>query len=289
MRIKKKKLWDKLKFRYKITVTNDTTLEETFSAKLSMLHGIITMSVVAVIGTALIIILLAFTNLKVFIPGFPSGQLRAQIISNMVRADSLEQEIYKRDQYFQGLREVFGQNVTPLPDSPTLTEVQENVSPLDTMTFAISETESAFRAEIEQKERFNLSVGMKNQENEYYHFFPPVEGIVSRAYNEKNKHFGTDIVAKQDAKVTSVLDGMVVFADWTIKTGYVIHVQHKNNLLSIYKHNSVLLKQQGDYVRAGEVLAVVGNTGEESSGAHLHFELWRGGNPLDPENFIKFK
>ena len=97
------------------------------------------------------------------------------------------------------------------------------------------------------------------------------------------------MVAKQDAKITSVLDGTVVFADWTIKTGYVIHVQHKNNLLSIYKHNSVLLKQQGDYVRAGEVLAVIGNTGEESSGAHLHFELWRGGNPLDPENFIKFK
>ena len=116
-----------------------------------------------------------------------------------------------------------------------------------------------------------------------------MEGIVTQSFDEKKRHYGTDIVAKANAKVAAVLDGVVIFTDWTVKTGYVIQVQHTNDLISVYKHNSILLKKQGDYVRAGEVLVVVGNTGEESSGPHLHFELWRAGNPLNPENFIKFK
>ena len=147
----------------------------------------------------------------------------------------------------------------------------------------------AFRAEIEERERFNLGFDIKQQTKDYYHFFPPVDGMITQRFDEKCRHYGVDVVAKANAKVASVLDGVVVFTDWTIKTGYVIQVQHANNLLSIYKHNSSLLKKQGEHVRAGEVLGVVGNTGEESSGPHLHFELWRAGNPLNPEDFIKFK
>lgn len=124
----------------------------------------------------------------------------------------------------------------------------------DTVQFKLSEQESDFRAEIEEKERFNLGFGIKEQNKDYYHFFPPVEGMVTQSFDEKKRHYGTDIVAKANAKVAAVLDGVVVFTDWTIKTGYVIQVQHANDLLSVYKHNSVLLKKQGDYVRAGEVL-----------------------------------
>lgn len=289
MKKKNVKLWDRLKYRYKIAIINDTTYEEKFGARLSMLHGIITLSVIGVIVTSFTIFLIAFTNLKEFIPGYPSGQLRKQIVANLIRTDSLEYELYKRDQYIHGLKQLFGETSDPKAAVSQQKESLTSSSSYDSIQFSLTENESNFRSEIEEKERFNLSFGLKTQENEYYHFFPPVEGIVTRAYDEKARHYGTDIVAKQDAKVSSVLDGIVIFADWTVKTGYSIHVQHKNNLISIYKHNSVLLKQQGDYVRAGEVLALVGNTGEESSGAHLHFELWRAGNPLDPENFIKFK
>lgn len=289
MRKKKVKLWDRLKYRYKIAIINDTTYEEKFGARLSMLHGIITLSVVGVIATLFTIFLIAFTNLKEFIPGYPSGQLRKQIIANLIKTDSLEYELYKRDQYIIGFKQVFNDPKTSDIDSTPIKASVANTISYDSLQFSLSKNESTFRSEIEEKERFNLSFGLKAKENEYYHFFPPVEGIITRAYDEKSRHYGTDIVAKQDAKVSSVLDGIVIFADWTLKTGYVIHVQHKNNLISIYKHNSVLLKRQGDYVRAGEVLALVGNTGEETSGAHLHFELWRAGNPLDPENFIKFK
>ena len=160
----------------------------------------------------------------------------------------------------------------------------------DSLQFRLSETESAFRAEIEERERFNLGVGLENQPNhEYYHFFPPVEGVVTQHLNENERHYGTDIVAKANAKVAAVMDGVVVFTDWTVKTGYVIQIQHANDFLSVYKHNSTLLKKQGDHVRAGEVIAIVGNTGEETTGPHLHFELWRAGNPLNPEDFIQFK
>ena len=208
------------------------------------------------------------------------------IAGNAIRVDSLEHELMKRDRFLTSLQLVLSGG-----DTTQMQQIRNDSlkAGYDTVQFKLSEQESDFRAEIEEKERFNLGFGIKEQNKDYYHFFPPVEGMVTQSFDEKKRHYGTDIVAKANAKVAAVLDGVVVFTDWTIKTGYVIQVQHANDLLSVYKHNSVLLKKQGDYVRAGEVLGVVGNTGEESSGPHLHFELWRAGNPLNPEDFIKFK
>ena len=265
----KVRLWDRLKYKYKLSVINETSYEEVFNFRLSQLHVLTALSVLAVILVVLTILLIAFTGLREFIPGYPDGNMRQMIAQNALRVDSLENELLKRDRFFKSIRLVLNGG--------------------DTIRFQISEQENEFRAAIEERERFNLSLGMKEQNHDYYHFFPPVEGIVTQSFDEKKRHYGTDIVAKANAKVAAVLDGVVIFTDWTVKTGYVIQVQHSNYLISVYKHNSILLKKQGDYVRAGEVLGVVGNTGEESSGPHLHFELWRAGNPLNPENFIKFK
>ena len=256
----KVRLWDRLKYKYKLSVINETSYEEVFNFRLSQLHVLTALSVLAVILVVLTILLIAFTGLREFIPGYPDGNMRQMIAQNALRVDSLERSREDTARYRN-----------------------------DTIRFQISEQENEFRAAIEERERFNLSLGMKEQNHDYYHFFPPVEGIVTQSFDEKKRHYGTDIVAKANAKVAAVLDGVVIFTDWTVKTGYVIQVQHTNDLISVYKHNSILLKKQGDYVRAGEVLGVVGNTGEESSGPHLHFELWRAGNPLNPENFIKFK
>ena len=273
----KVRLWDRLKYKYKLSVINETSYEEVFNFRLSQLHVLTALSVLAVILVVLTILLIAFTDLREFIPGYPDGNMRV---------DSLENELLKRDRFFKSIRLVLnGGDTTSLERSREDTARYRN----DTIRFQISEQENEFRAAIEERERFNLSLGMKEQNHDYYHFFPPVEGIVTQSFDEKKRHYGTDIVAKANAKVAAVLDGVVIFTDWTVKTGYVIQVQHTNDLISVYKHNSILLKKQGDYVRAGEVLGVVGNTGEESSGPHLHFELWRAGNPLNPENFIKFK
>ncbi|HAC94616.1 MAG TPA: peptidase M23 [Odoribacter splanchnicus] len=282
----KVRLWDRLKYKYKLSVINETSYEEVFNFRLSQLHVLTALSVLAVILVVLTILLIAFTDLREFIPGYPDGNMRQMIAQNALRVDSLENELLKRDRFFKSIRLVLnGGDTTSLERSREDTARYRN----DTIRFQISEQENEFRAAIEERERFNLSLGMKEQNHDYYHFFPPVEGIVTQSFDEKKRHYGTDIVAKVNAKVAAVLDGVVIFTDWTVKTGYVIQVQHTNDLISVYKHNSILLKKQGDYVRAGEVLGVVGNTGEESSGPHLHFELWRAGNPLNPENFIKFK
>ena len=282
----KVRLWDRLKYKYKLSVINETSYEEVFNFRLSQLHVLTALSVLAVILVVLTILLIAFTDLREFIPGYPDGNMRQMIAQNALRVDSLENELLKRDRFFKSIRLVLNGG-----DSPSLERSREDTARYrnDTIRFQISEQENEFRAAIEERERFNLSLGMKEQNHDYYHFFPPVEGIVTQSFDEKKRHYGTDIVAKANAKVAAVLDGVVIFTDWTVKTGYVIQVQHTNDLISVYKHNSILLKKQGDYVRAGEVLGVVGNTGEESSGPHLHFELWRAGNPLNPENFIKFK
>ena len=282
----KVRLWDRLKYKYKLSVINETSYEEVFNFRLSQLHVLTALSVLAVILVVLTILLIAFTGLREFIPGYPDGNMRQMMAQNALRVDSLENELLKRDRFFKSIRLVLnGGDTTSLERSREDTARYRN----DTIRFQISEQENEFRAAIEERERFNLSLGMKEQNHDYYHFFPPVEGIVTQSFDEKKRHYGTDIVAKANAKVAAVLDGVVIFTDWTVKTGYVIQVQHTNDLISVYKHNSILLKKQGDYVRAGEVLGVVGNTGEESSGPHLHFELWRAGNPLNPENFIKFK
>ena len=282
----KVRLWDRLKYKYKLSVINETSYEEVFNFRLSQLHVLTALSVLAVILVVLTILLIAFTDLREFIPGYPDGNMRQMIAQNALRVDSLENELLKRDRFFKSIRLVLnGGDTTSLERSREDTARYRN----DTIRFQISEQENEFRAAIEERERFNLSLGMKEQNHDYYHFFPPVVGIVTQSFDEKKRHYGTDIVAKANAKVAAVLDGVVIFTDWTVKTGYVIQVQHTNDLISVYKHNSILLKKQGDYVRAGEVLGVVGNTGEESSGPHLHFELWRAGNPLNPENFIKFK
>ena len=282
----KVRLWDRLKYKYKLSVINETSYEEVFNFRLSQLHVLTALSVLAVILVVLTILLIAFTDLREFIPGYPDGNMRQMIAQNALRVDSLENELLKRGRFFKSIRLVLnGGDTTSLERSREDTARYRN----DTIRFQISEQENEFRAAIEERERFNLSLGMKEQNHDYYHFFPPVEGIVTQSFDEKKRHYGTDIVAKANAKVAAVLDGVVIFTDWTVKTGYVIQVQHTNDLISVYKHNSILLKKQGDYVRAGEVLGVVGNTGEESSGPHLHFELWRAGNPLNPENFIKFK
>ncbi len=282
----KVKRWERLRYKYKLSVVNETSYEEVLKFRLSRLHVLMVLSVLAVLLVSLTILLIAFTDLREFIPGYPDRNMRKMMAQNAIRVDSLTDEVMKRDRYLNAIQLVLNG-----ADSSYLQMARNGrlKAGYDTVHFELSEQESAFRAEIEEQERFNLGLGIKEQNKDYYHFFPPIEGVVTQVFDEKKRHYGTDIVAKANAKVAAVLDGVVVFTGWTVKTGYVIQVQHANNLLSIYKHNSILLKQHGDYVRAGEVVAVVGNTGEESSGPHLHFELWRAGNPLNPEDFIRFK
>jgi murein DD-endopeptidase MepM/ murein hydrolase activator NlpD len=171
--------------------------------------------------------------------------------------------------------------------------MQDTTRNYKSITFGNSPEDSALRARVENEDKYNLTLGPVTSESATslagLHFFPPVKGIVSGKFDPRTKHFGTDIVTKPKSPVDAALDGTVIFTGWTMETGFVIEVQHSNNIVSVYKHNSALLKETGDMVRTGEAIAIVGDSGElYTSGPHLHFEIWYKGTPLDPEKHIIF-
>jgi murein DD-endopeptidase MepM/ murein hydrolase activator NlpD len=153
-----------------------------------------------------------------------------------------------------------------------------------------SQNDLQFRKDVENEPASLKFAGATMRKNVLanYLFFSPVKGMVTSSFNSVDEHYGVDVAAKKDEFIKSTLDGTIVFAGFTSGDGYVVEVQHENNLMSIYKHNSQILKKAGDKVKSGEPIAVIGNTGESSKGPHLHFELWHNGLPINPEEFIIF-
>jgi murein DD-endopeptidase MepM/ murein hydrolase activator NlpD len=199
--------------------------------------------------------------------------------------DSLEQKINLYDRYFHDLRAMLsGENAL---DSVARRDsvVRPNLNELKRINH-----DSLFKDELEQ-EQFNLHLSPGSTRKSGLAsllFFPPLKGMVTSKQDIAAGHYGVDVVAKLNSRVSSALDGTVVFAEWTMETGYVMIIQHDQNIVTSYKHNAELLKKQGEKVKAGEVIAIMGNTGKETTGPHLHFELWVNGNPINPEDYISF-
>ncbi|MBK7131365.1 MAG: M23 family metallopeptidase [Bacteroidales bacterium] len=282
---KKKNNW---RDKYRFSVINDHTFEEVWRIRLTQYNAflLITFLVIFIIGATTSLI--AFTNLREFIPGYPDVTMRRNILMSAIRLDSLDRELALRDKYFANLNAIIS-GKQPVE----LSSLQDTSRSYNSINFTSSSDDSALRARVENEERYNLTLGPAPAEPASnlagLHFFPPVKGIISGRYEVRTKHFGTDIVTKPKALVSAALDGTVIFTGWTMETGFVIQVQHPNNLISIYKHNASLLKETGDLVRAGETISVVGDSGElYTSGPHLHFEIWYKGSPLDPEKHILF-
>lgn len=282
---KKKRNW---RDKYRFSVVNDTTFEEVWRVRLTQYNAflLITAIVLAIIGATASLI--AFTNLREVIPGYPDVTMRRNILMSAIRLDSLERELELRDKYFANLNAVISGK-----EPVGLYSAQDTTGYYNEITFRKTPEDSALRARVENEERYNLTLGSALAEPVTslagLHFFPPVKGIISGKYDLRTKHFGTDIVTKPKSPVSAALDGTVIFTGWTMETGYVIQVQHTNNIVSVYKHNASLLKETGDLVRAGEPISIVGGSGElYTSGPHLHFEIWYKGSPLDPEKHILF-
>ena len=282
---KKKNNW---RDKYRFSVINDHTLEEIWRVKLTRYNAflLITFLIVFIIGATSAMI--SFTNLREFIPGYPDVTMRRNILMSAIRLDSLDRELKLRDKYFDNLNAIIMGN-----QPVTMSARQDTTKNYKAIKFSSSSDDSVLRTRVENEERYNLTIGPATPESvsglASLHFFPPVKGIISGRYDVRTKHFGTDIVTKPKALVSTVLDGTVIFTGWTMETGFVIEVQHSNNIVSVYKHNANLLKETGDLVRAGDAISVVGDSGElYTSGPHLHFEIWYKGSPLDPEKHILF-
>ncbi len=282
---KKKNNW---RDKYRFSVVNDHTYEEVWRIRLTRYNAflLITFLVVFIIGTTSSLI--AFTNLREFIPGYPDVVMRRNILMSSIRLDSLDRELILRDKYFANMNAI----ISGKQPAEIYTR-QDTSGNFKSINFAVSSEDSTLRARVEKDERYNLTLGPSSPEAVTslagLHFFPPVKGIISGRYDIRTKHFGTDIVTKPDAYVSAALDGTVIFTGWTMETGFVIEIQHLNNIVSVYKHNASLLRETGDLVRAGETISVVGSSGEMyTSGPHLHFEIWYKGSALDPEKHIIF-
>lgn len=287
---KSKSLVDKLRHKYRLAVFNEQTFEEVFGMRLSRLNVFITIGITSIALIIFVIYLIAFTGLREYIPGYPSGHERRLIIQNTQRVDSLIWEIERRDKFFRDIRAIMSGE---LPEGATAEDIDSlNEYNNNKISFKKSEEDSIFREQIEREEKFNLSAfetTSNKLELEHRFLFTPLKGVVVNKFGESEGHFGVDIVAKEGARVSSVLEGTVIFTGWTVETGYVIQVQHSHNLISLYKHNERLLKSMGDKVQAGEAIAHVGNSGEFTTGPHLHFELWYNGVAIDAEQYMSFE
>jgi murein DD-endopeptidase MepM/ murein hydrolase activator NlpD len=282
---KRDKLRKLFQHPYRIVIFNDLNLhiikQIRFNAR-TLLFNLVGAVVTIII---LVTMLIAFTPLREYIPGYPSGKLRQKLIQNALAADSLEQKMNLYDRYFHDLRSMLsGENSL---DSVVRRDsiVRPNLNNLRKINH-----DSLFKDELEQ-EQFNLHLGSMGERKSGLAsllFFPPLKGMVTSKQDLSTGHYGVDIVAKLNSGVSSALDGTVIFSEWTMETGYVIIIQHDQNIVTCYKHNAELLKRQGDKGKAGEVIAIMGNTGKETTGPHLHFELWVNGNPINPEDYISF-
>lgn len=287
---KKPSFWAKIRNRYRLVVMNDDTFEEQFSLKLTPLNIVILVGLVSIVMITLTVSLVAFTPLREYIPGYGSeSNTRKELINLTLRADSLEYELSLRTAALDNIKNILSGNV----EGDTMiqkTNQNKNTVPKN-VNVTPSKEDSAFRAQVESQDKYSLAFsGGKTGKSSIssFFFFTPIKGMVTASFNSAEEHYGVDIAAKENEPIKATLDGTVLFSGWTSETGYTIQIQHSNNLVSAYKHNSVLLKKAGQYVKAGEAVAVIGNSGEQTSGPHLHFELWYNGTPIDPQEYMVF-
>lgn len=280
------KLRQKLTEKYRMVILNEKTFEERFALKLSRFNVFILGGLFSVMLIAGTIVLIAFTPIKEYIPGYDSSKLKLKAVQLTFQTDSLKERVAVLENYANALRPILTGDVTGEP----IDSIQNLNSrfQIDESKLNATLQDSLFREKIESKDRFPL-IDEELESKARVVFFAPITGTVSQQFDPEDKHFAIDVVAKTGTPVKAVADGTVIFSEWTTETGYVIIIKHDNNFISVYKHNGTLLKEQGDFVKSGEAIASVGSTGELTTGPHLHFELWSDGYAVNPTNYIDFK
>ena len=283
---KKQSFWKRWRLKYRFVVLNSETFEERLAFNMSRLNVFLLtcVSLTLLIGGTTLII--AFSPLREYIPGYTSTNIRRQMVNLNQLSDSLKIKLDSRERYLQNIRNI----IEGVPVDTTDFYLPEKTSVQNDGAVERVYEDSMLRERIESEDRFNFfsSENSENSSIEKLLFFKPVDGLVTQSFNVDEEHYGVDVVSKKNELIKSTLSGIVVFSSWTSETGNVIAIQHANNFISIYKHNSALLKQQGESVEVGESIAIIGNSGKWSSGPHLHFELWHNNQAVNPENYILF-
>tara|TARA_R110002020_G_scaffold122487_7_gene278044 strand:- start:56376 stop:57245 length:870 start_codon:yes stop_codon:yes gene_type:complete len=282
---KRKEIKKKLLHKYRLVILNESTFEEKISFKLSRLNVFVSGSLFIVALIALTTLLIAFTPLREYIPGYSSTKLKRQATELTYKTDSLVTVLNYTNKYLSNIRMVLKGDIANNQVNRDSLFEQFKIDPAS-VDLTPTKQDLVLRKEVEMEDKYNLFE--RDISNVNLVLFPPVDGTITQQYDSERKHYAVDVVTIKDTPVKAVADGTVILSEWTADTGYVIIVEHQDGLLSVYKHNGSLNKEQGDFVRAGEVIASVGNTGELSTGPHLHFELWNNGTPVDPLDYIDF-
>ncbi|MBX7203845.1 MAG: M23 family metallopeptidase [Bacteroidia bacterium] len=282
----RKKLIHKLKNKYRLVIMNDQTFEEKFSLKLTPMNLFIALSSGILTFTGLILSLFFFTPLKEYVPGYADPDSKRNVAYLILKADSLQNVVRQLNDYIENQNDIMrGKEPKSDRDAPPLSDSVSGSIDLQ----KIYENDSIFKLEMEKDNPYALEEKSVRPDNiSSYTFMSPLKGLITEKFNFPDEHYAVDVVAKPSEAVKATLNGTIIFASWTPETGHVIGIQHPNDLISIYKHNSVLLKKVGTFVNAGDAIAIVGNSGELTTGAHLHFELWYKGNPVNPEEYMVF-
>jgi len=282
----KQSFWQKYRSKYRLTILNDTTLEEVFWIRLSRMNIASILGVSAIIFAVIIFAVIAYTPIREFIPGFPDGETHKNIIENVYRLDSVEKTLKLNQQYINNIKIILN-GETPNNYMAAVHNSDSSVTSQDSISLSISKKDSLFRLKIEQENEFDLLSANVNIE-ESINFFTPLKGISTKNYDSKSKHFGIDIVSKSNNDIFSCYKGTIIFASWTLETGYVVQIQHPENFISVYKHLQTINVKQGDLIGIGKRIGKIGDVGTLSTGPHLHFELWKDGHSLDPHELINF-
>lgn len=292
MEKEKSRFIDRLRIKYRIVVYNNETYEEKVHFKLTLMNFFSIVVFSSVLLIVLVTYLIAFTHLREYIPGYTDVTLNRRVYEMEQRADSLEIVFTQKDLYINNLKKIIMGDDFETDSINSLLTKSSNTD-FSKIVDRKSKNDSIFRAEYENDTRNNLfNTDILNETTadfDLVSFYTPMEGIVTNHFNRAEKHYGTDIVSDRSSVIKTIANGTVIYSDWTVENGYTIGIQHSGNLLSVYKHNSVLLKETGDFVNAGDAIAIYGNSGSLSTGPHLHFELWHNGTPLNPEDYISFE
>ncbi len=286
---KEKNFFNKLHDKYRLVLMNDDTFEEKISFRLTRFNVFIFFGTLVIFLVFATTYLIAFTPLREYIPGYADFNTRKILRELNLKADSLQSELRSKDLYINNIRNIiegrdFDDEIFEPSSSQDFVEILE---------LTRSREDSILRAQVESQ--FSIIGSSPDDPDSFepqpmsqFFFFPPLNGIITNHFNAAHRHFGIDIVADEGEPIKATLDGTVIFSTWTLATGYTIGIQHANNLISVYKHNSNILKEEGSFVKAGEVIAIIGESGTLSTGTHLHFELWFNGNPINPIDYIVF-
>lgn len=281
---------ERVKHPYRLVVMNNDTFEEVGSYKLTLLNIYIILSTIVMMVAVCVVLAIIFTPAKQFIPGYGDVSAQKEMQKIYQTLDSIEYYSKATDGYTESIQRVLTGNSQTAPD-----EIPEDLTRDTEFSIETSEEELKLRDEIaletlneKNKKGKNINTSPSDKPLEQLYFTSPLNGEVSAGFMPEKKHLGIDVLAPKGSPIKSVLDGFVMMSDWTRETGNTIGIQHANNTITFYKHNSTLLKKAGEFVKAGEAIAIIGNTGDLTDGPHLHFELWYKGQPVDPSEYIRF-